>query len=198
MALARDADVAQLKPDDRLVASLSREVEAAAASAAASLAASRELWQQRQGPKNFASSNFLVAYSQSHSKPKRQSQLMESVHALITAHAAARGVPTPRVDAFFETLQHNAFTTGGLSEVLSPKELMHIATRLWTSAELLDEQEFCSIINATIRSDDNDEATIGPLAMITHAINSHCVTRRTAGISGTVRPSRTADRPPDL
>ena len=33
-------------------------------------------------PKTFADSNFLEVYSQPGSKPKRQSQLMEAVHAV--------------------------------------------------------------------------------------------------------------------
>ena len=174
-----------------------KEAEAAAAAAAA-LAASQTLWQQKKreeeelaaalaaslitAPKTFASSNFLVAYSEPHARPKRQSQLMEAVHALVTAHAAARGVAAAEADSFFEKLQANAFTSGGLTEVLSAQQLMYIAVRLWTSAERLCGREFCSILNEAIRTDA--AATIGPAAMVTQGINSHCVTRRNPGETG--------------
>jgi hypothetical protein len=175
-----------------------QEAEAAVAAAAAALAASQTLWQQKKReeeelaaalaasltvkPKTFADSNFLEVYSQPDSKPKRQSQLMEAVHAIVTAHAAARGVAAAEADSFFEKLQANAFTSGGLTEVLSAQQLMYIAVRLWTSAERLCGREFCSILNEAIRTDA--AATMGPAAKITQAINSHCVTRRNPGETG--------------
>ena len=72
---------------------------------------------------------------------------MGAVHALITAHGVHRGHTVSEVDEFFAKLQENAFTSGGMAEVLSAQQLMHIAVRLWTSAEKLGEREFCSILN---------------------------------------------------
>ena len=55
--------------------------------------------------------------------------------------------------------------------------------RLWTTAETLppaDGRELCAILNAALRADE--PSTVEHAAMMTHAINAHCVTRRKAGM----------------
>ena len=66
---------------------------------------------------------------------------MGAVHAIVAASASERGLPPDETNAFFERLQRNAATAGGLDELLNPTQLMHIAVRLWTSAEQLGRRE---------------------------------------------------------
>merc|ERR1711904_548941 len=61
---------------------------------------------------------------------------------------------------------------------------MHVAVRLWTSAHTLRGRELCSVLNEAIRNDKPD--VIIHAAVITHAINAFCVTRRGSG-AGIVR-----------
>ena len=125
------------------------------------------------------SSRYLAAYAEPANRPKFFHQLMGAVHALLAAHGRECGLPAADVDRYFERVQSNAATAGGLGEVLKPAQLMHIAVRLWTTAEELGGRELCAILNAAIRRDE--PAVITHVAAIAHAINAHCVTRRTGG-----------------
>jgi len=106
---------------------------------------------------------------------------MTAVEMIISAHAAARGVAQADADAFFTRVQRNAALAGGVNEFTNPADLMHVAVRLWTSAETLGAppRELCAMLNEAIRTDA--EATIGHVAMLCHAINAFCVTRRAGG-----------------
>ena len=85
------------------LAAAPQQQEGAAAAARAPLAVSQQQQQEEDElaaavaaslvsvPKTFATSRFLAAYSQPQAKPKRQSQLMEAVHALVTRCALPRG-----------------------------------------------------------------------------------------------------------
>ena len=55
---------------------------------------------------------------------------------------------------------------------------MFVAVRLWTSAETLGGREFCALLNAALR--DDTEPAVGHAATVTHALNTFCVTRRSA------------------
>ena len=53
-------------------------------------------------------------------------------------------------------------------------QIPEAAQRMWTSALTLRGREFCFILNAAVRSDDEDQAD--PTAGLTRAINQLCVT----------------------
>ena len=111
--------------------------------------------------------------------PRFQHQLMAAVHGIITAHASSRGLPTATANDFFTAVQENAIIAGITptgAEFSNPAQIMYVAVRLWTSSALLGGRELCSILNEAIRKDE--PGVIGHGAMIAHAINAFCVTRR--------------------
>ncbi|EOD04915.1 hypothetical protein EMIHUDRAFT_121530 [Emiliania huxleyi CCMP1516] len=133
--------------------------------------------------RTLATSAFLRIYSAPATKPRMHFQLEGAVYGLITWHARRAGLSASEADTFFNQIRTNALTAamgaGSASELLQPKQLMFIAVRLWTSADLLGSREFCSLLNEALRSDD--AAAIAHAAAITHALNAFCVTCRSRG-----------------
>ena len=71
---------------------------------------------------------------------------------------------------FFKQLQKEAMANA--QELVD--QIPEAAQRMWTSALTLRGREFCFILNAAVRSDDEDQAD--PTAGLTRAINQLCVT----------------------
>jgi hypothetical protein len=76
-------------------------------------------------------------------------------------------------------VQRAASLAGGAEEFTDPTQVMYVAVRLWTSAHTLGGRELCSVLNEAIRNDEPD--AINHAAIIAHAMNAFCVTRRALG-----------------
>lgn len=97
--------------------------------------------------------------------------MFKSVHAIIHDFCTRNDIPHTEGDKFFNDLQQEAFSNK--HELLT--EVSSACQRLWTSAKTLQEREFCSILNETIRNDVS--SCMGDVAAICRGINSLCVNR---------------------
>lgn len=174
---AAEKAAAEKAAAEKAAAEKAAAVKAAAEKAAAETAAA-ETAAAPTPAVSLETSNYL-AELRAGSKPRFMHQLMAAVHELIAAYAARHGLPSSRADGFFTKVQRNASVAGGIDEFVDPEQLMYVAVRLWTSAELLCGREFCAILNETIRRDAPGE--VGRAATVAQAINAFCVTGRAGG-----------------
>jgi hypothetical protein len=129
-------------------------------------------------------SNFILLYGENAAsidlQPKNQHEVLDSLHSFLLLHTQQSKLPSTVAEDLFHRLQ---------VESLQPREELdqalggaaRLAQWIWSSDQkLLDSPyanrlEFCSILNAAIRSDD---ANLLSAAMpLIRAINSLCVVR---------------------
>jgi len=127
-----------------------------------------------QPAQTFEASNFNRLYSAA-KPPEFQDEVMRDLRALLRAFAEDQHLPQHLADDFFHSLQLEAFKDK--DQMLG--DLPAACQRLWTSAKPLcpqRPQEFCSILNAALRSDQ--PTLIDPASRLVRGINLLCVTRR--------------------
>lgn len=107
--------------------------------------------------------------------PDYQYEVFKSMHQIIHDHCKRHTIPTAEGDKLFRELQQEAFDNK--HELLM--EVPSACQRLWTSAKTLRGQEFCSILNESIR--DDVASCMTDVAVICRGINSLCVMDRSGG-----------------
>jgi len=135
--------------------------------------------------KTLAASNFKVAYDEA-GPPcplPDEFELHEIVSDIVTAHCDKEGVSRQEGTEFRDEIYDEATRDGA-------DDSSEVSQRLWTSFTGLSDgrsSEFCFILNAAIRRDD--EWLMRRVAKVCRALNRFCVT---AGVTGHV-----AEHPPD-
>ena len=126
----------------------------------------------------FATSNFNAFYKDT-PVPGYQHELFKAVYELLLVYCRLTNLERPVAEAFFQTLQRQAFKKA--EELLD--EVPAVAQRLWTSTEVMalapleHRRELSFIINSLLRSDHREAAPF--LAVIARGVNTLLITRRT-------------------
>jgi hypothetical protein len=120
--------------------------------------------------RTFASSAFKAKYEAAE-VPTNPLQMGALLQDLVKGYCRRNGIDWKRQgEPFLKALQDEAMA--------NPQELLNqipdAAQRMWTSTAQLQGREFCSMLNATVR--DDDEEMIEVAAGLTKAMNELCVT----------------------
>ena len=136
-------------------------------------AARKKADEDARAVRTFERSRFAVHYDKA-TAPNYLHELLAAIHALITTYCTREHIPNDIAEDFFVRIQKQAFR--------DTDKLLHAldsATQLiWTSDLTLSrthEVEFCSIINKSILS-DNDEL-LTAVVPIVRSLNHLCVVR---------------------